>query len=57
MCCNSNLQRQNCPCQGGSISNPALWSRKKKITILEEYLEYLEKQVIETKEALDEFKK
>ena len=56
-CYNSNLQRQNCSCQGSSVNNPALWSREKKMTIHEEYLDYMEKQVIETKEALGEFKK
>lgn len=57
MCCNSNHQKDMFLCQGKSINNPALWSRKKKITLLEEHLECLEKQVSETKEALEEIKK
>ncbi len=57
MCCNSNLQKGMGQCQGNLINHPALWSKKKKITLLEEHLERLEIQITETKEALEELKK
>ena len=57
MCCNSNQQKNICLCHGNFSNNPALWSRKKKINLLEEHLECLQKQVIETKEALEELNK
>ena len=57
MCCNLNHQKNISQCQSNSANNPALWSRKKKINLLEEYKECLEKQLLETKEALDELKK
>ncbi len=57
MCCNSIQQKDIGLCRGNYINIPAFWSKKKKITLLEEYLEYLDKQIIETKEALEEFKK
>lgn len=57
MCCNSSQQKSTCLHQVSYINNPAFWSKKKKITLLEEYLEYLDKQITETKEALGEFKK
>ncbi|UCH15828.1 MAG: hypothetical protein JSV22_07630 [Bacteroidales bacterium] len=55
MCCNSN-QNKNI-CQGYYFNNPVFWSRKKKINLLEERKECLEKQLIETKEAIEELKK
>ena len=58
MCCNSNQQKNNhCACQDNFTNSPALWSKKKKISVLEEHLECLQKQVLETKEVLEELKK
>ncbi len=57
MYCYSNQQKNNCQCHGGYINNPALWSKNKKINLLEEYLEYLENQINETREAIEGFKK
>jgi hypothetical protein len=57
MCCNSNQQKNICSCQDNFINNPAFWRKKKKITLLEEHLECLQKQVIEIKETLEELKK
>jgi hypothetical protein len=58
MCCNSNQQKNICSCREDNlINNPAFWSKKKKINLLEEHLECLQNQIIETKETLEELKK
>ena len=46
MYCNTNKLKDICSCQSNYFNNPALWSKKRKITLLEEYLENLEKQII-----------
>ncbi len=57
MCCNSNQNRNICPDHGNYLNNPVFWSKKKKINLLEEHKECLEKKLIETKEAIEELKK
>ncbi len=44
---------ENCCC---SSENPLLWTKKKKIELLQHKLECLEKQKQEIQEALDELK-
>lgn len=58
MKCSSNQgQSCSCSCNGKYSSNPALWSKKKKVEFLEEHLTCLEKQVDDVKETLNELKK
>jgi|WetSurSiteA1Bulk_404760.scaffolds.fasta_scaffold511653_1 hypothetical protein len=57
MCSNSNQQKNICSCQEYFINNPAFWSKKKKISLLEEHLECLQNQITETNESLEELRK
>ncbi len=55
MSCNTSQTKCNCGCSG-SLSNPALWSKKKKLEVLENNLECLEKQTKEIEESIKELK-
>ena len=58
MCCNSNHQsNQFCSCQENFLNRPAFWSKKKKISMLEDYLTGMQKQITEIEEAIEELKK
>jgi hypothetical protein len=58
MCCNSLQQKSNfCQCQGSNLNNPLLWSKRKRIDLLENYLANLKEQIIEIEETLEELKK
>ncbi len=57
MCCDSNQTRsQSCLCQKNVLGNPALWSKKKKMSFLEDSLKCLQKQAEEVKESIKELK-
>jgi hypothetical protein len=58
MCCNSNNQKSHsCACHQNYLNNPALWSKEKKISMLENTLANMQEQEIEIKKAIEELKK
>jgi hypothetical protein len=54
MSCNS--KGNSCSCGCNAVCNPALWSKKKKISVLEQSLECLEKKSEEIKDSIKELK-
>ena len=55
MCCKMNhTENHFCSCQGNAVHHPEMWSKKKKISVLNDYLVSLEKQVEDIREALNE---
>ena len=47
--------RQQCGCRGNCLG-PRLWSKKKKVRMLEKALEHLKEKEEDIREALDELK-
>jgi hypothetical protein len=48
---------QSCGCQGNFINKPVFWSKKKRISMLEDYLERMQEQVAGIEETIEELKK
>lgn len=57
MNCNSKQSgNQSCGCQKNVLSNPELWSKKKKINYLENSLKCLQEHIAEIEESIKELK-
>lgn len=56
MCCCSTNENHVSKCGCGSVVGAELWSRKKKIRVLEHYLECLEKKRKEVTVLIQEHK-
>lgn len=56
MCSSNHVKSGKCSCQKGFSNNLELWSKRKKISVLENCLSCLEVQIDEIKEALSELK-
>lgn len=55
MSCRTNHSGGNfCGCHAGGMYHPAMWSKTKKEKVLNDYLQCLEEQIEEVKEALKE---
>ena len=56
MCCSSNSKPSSCGCNSHVMYHPEFWSKKKKISVMENYLSNIEEKANEVREALKEMK-